>query len=370
MMRRAYIGVIAAAILVAGRWGFGEGHDPVSAVLLPPPSPAVRDTHAKCPAARKDCLTCHPRAATSRWASDRLVPYMERCAECHDAARGATPVSPFTDACRACHRTVKAGKKPTPGRYPRPNIRFSHKAHQKPPCGTCHPRSASHQPTKKGVGMDVVGMKQCLSCHPKTSCRSCHITRKDGTLLTDYRAGKLTPPTWLKGPSHGPGWAGTHAVRAGADSDYCASCHREVFCQECHTGKRRPRDIHPGDWLTSHGVSTRIDNPRCKGCHRKQTFCLTCHRRSGVAPDSPPRARPDQGHGQYHRGMETRSLMRRAKRNITACVSCHNESSCLSCHTLFNPHPPDFRRRCKALAARNRQACAKCHNNDPARFCR
>lgn len=370
MMKRLNFALMLLAAVIAGRLGFGtEAGRSVSAVLLPPSRPAVVDAHARCPAAKKDCLRCHPSAATSRWASDRLAPVMATCAECHAAAEGATPLSPFTEACRTCHQKVKPGEHPVQGRYPRPNIRFSHKAHKKSvPCKTCHPEAAAHKPS--GSGYDVVGMKRCLGCHQRAACRTCHITRKDGTLITDYGGRKLYPPTWLKGPSHGVGWAGNHAATAGADSAYCASCHQETYCQSCHTGKRRPRNIHPGDWLTSHGVSTRLDNPRCKGCHRKQSFCLTCHRRSGVAQDSPPKARAAEGLGQYHQGMETRQLMRRARRNITSCVSCHNESSCITCHARFNPHPPDFTRKCRGLAARNRRACAKCHTNDVTRFCR
>jgi hypothetical protein len=369
MMRRAFIPLAMVVAALAGRWGFSQENDGISPVLLPPPKPAVRDAHAKCPAAKRDCLICHPAAASSRWASDRLVPAMEQCAECHEAARDATAISPFTDDCRTCHRSVKAKKRPARGDYPRPNIRFSHKAHQKElGCQTCHPRAAASQPT--GAGVDVVGMKKCLTCHQGTQCRSCHLVHKDGKMVTELGGEKLLPPTWLKGPTHGVGWTGTHATVAGSDSAFCGACHRESFCQSCHTGKRRPRDIHPGDWLTSHGVSTRIDNPRCKGCHRKQTFCLTCHRRSGVAPDSPPRSRPEVGRAAYHRDMETLDLMRRAKRDVTSCVSCHNESSCVQCHVRINPHPRNFQRKCKGLAARNRRSCAKCHRNDPTRFCR
>jgi hypothetical protein len=372
MMRRAGIVVLAVVTaVVAGRLGFGEERDEqLSKVLLPPAKPSVGNVHSRCPAVKQDCLICHRPAATSRWASDRLSPFMETCAECHEAARNATPLSPFTDACKACHMSVKAGEMPVPGSYPRPNLRFSHKAHQKAArCKSCHPKAGAYQDAARGE-MDVLGMKTCVKCHQKTPCRSCHITRKDGTMVTDYGGRKLYPRTWLKGPSHGPEWAGTHAVQAAADSKFCAACHRETYCQECHAGNRRPRNVHPGDWLTSHGVSTRVDSPRCRGCHRKQSFCLTCHRRSGVAPDSPVKARPDEGLGHYHRGMETRELMRRARRDITSCVSCHNESSCILCHTRFNPHPPDFRRKCKGLAARNRRSCAKCHSSDPTRFCR
>ena len=368
MKRHAFVVFVSMGSLLALKLGYGEEQATVSERLIPTTRPAVKEVHAKCPEAKKDCTTCHKRAVTSRWASDRLVPEMAECAVCHPAAKGANALSPFTNDCRVCHGAVKRGEKPVRGAYPRPNIRFSHKAHQKTPCGRCHPKAASAQPIASGP--DVVGMKACFDCHRNSQCRRCHLVNVDGRMFTDFAGQKLVPPDWLRGPSHGVEWAGTHARQAGSDSRYCAACHQDRFCRDCHTGSRRPRNVHPGDWLTSHGVSTRLDSPSCKGCHRKQSFCITCHRRSGVAPDSPPKSRPVGGRSRYHDGMENNTLMRRAKRDITTCVSCHSESSCVACHIQYKPHPANFSRKCKALAARNRRACAKCHRNNPARFCK
>jgi hypothetical protein len=369
MNRYALTGFVALVSLSALTLGYGAGPGPLSQVLIPPTKPLVRHVHTACPEVKKDCTTCHKRALTSAWASDRLVPEMAVCAPCHKAAEGANALSSMREGCRACHLVTKAAEKPVRGDYPRPNIRFSHKAHQKSAkCGRCHPKAARYEPISNRL--DVVGMRSCLACHENSPCRTCHIVRSDGRMYTDYGGHKLKPPYWLRGESHGVGWAGTHATQAGRDSRYCAACHEEAYCRECHAGARRPRNVHPGDWLSSHGVSTRLDNPNCKGCHRKQSFCLTCHRRSGVAPDSPPKTRPTGGRERYHQGMETTPLMRRAKRDITTCVSCHSESWCVTCHIQQNPHPPDFSRKCRGLAARNRRACAKCHTNNPARFCR
>ena len=367
MAMTRWISVMLFATAVFGA-AFGIAGVPKDSPIFGQPRRTVPFVHQKCPEAKKSCVRCHPQATTSKWSSMRLVPPMETCAPCHEAAKGASLLTPPTAACRQCHATIQAGAMPRRSEHPRTNLRFSHKAHAKTACNRCHPKSA--------VGalldgpLDVIDMKQCFDCHGDSSCRICHIVNKTGTMNTTINGRKLYPPTWLKGPTHGEGWAGDHASEAGSDSPFCASCHEERFCRDCHSGARRPRNIHPGDWLTTHGVSTRLDNPRCKGCHRKQTFCLSCHRRSGVAPDSPANARASDRGGGFHQGMDTPELMRRAKHDVTSCVSCHSESTCVSCHVRINPHPSDFKRKCRALVRRNRQACTKCHTNDVARFCR
>ena len=335
--------------------------------IFDPPRRANLHAHEKCPEAKKNCLSCHPKARASEWSSDRLIPAMKDCAVCHPVTQSATVLTPVTEDCRNCHQSITQENLPVRSNYRRPNLRFSHKAHVKMRCADCHPKSAAALPLSEDL--DVTGMRQCLRCHSNSPCRTCHLTDKDGRMITDFGRGKLTPPAWLRGKSHGIEWTGTHPIQAGSDSEFCAACHTEAFCRDCHSGARRPRKVHTGDWLTSHGVSTRMDNPRCTGCHRAQSFCITCHRRVGAAGDSPPNAKPKDA-GRYHKGMETRSLMRRAKRDIVSCVSCHTESSCISCHIRYNPHPTDFAHKCKPLAARNRNACAKCHTDDVTRFCR
>jgi hypothetical protein len=369
-----HISLLLALLVMStiARVGLGNESDnsrhATSQSIFPLPKRAATHAHEKCPETKKRCETCHKTVSASKWSSDRLIPAMAVCVECHPAAKDATPLTIPTEDCRACHQSIAPNNMPVRNDYRRPNLRFSHKAHTKTKCGSCHPKAQAQK--DPGASLDVIGMKECFRCHSSSPCRKCHITDKDGRMITDFGKGKIIPPSWLVGKTHGMEWSGTHASLAGRDSDFCAACHHETFCSDCHSGARRPRKVHPGDWLTSHGVSTRLDNPRCKGCHREQSFCLTCHRRSGVAPDSPTKSKPPQGIGRYHKGMETRTLMRRAKQDIVSCVSCHSESSCVTCHIRINPHPPDFARRCKPLVVRNQNACVKCHTNDVARFCK
>jgi hypothetical protein len=343
----------------------------VSPALLPRAEPVLRDVHASHPAGNPPCATCHPKASGSSWASERLAPAMADCAPCHPAVKGATALSPVTAACRTCHAAFAADGAPLPSPHPRPNIRFSHRAHAPQPCAACHPDAAAGRRSEDGF--DAVGMRTCFACHAArgrrlSECRTCHLVRADGRMVTLVNGELLTPPDWLLGPSHGASWNGTHAAAAGARSELCAQCHDDAFCTRCHGGALRPRDVHPGDWLAAHGASTRLDNPHCRSCHRSQSFCLDCHRRSGVAIDSPEGARPE-GTASPHGDASPAQICRRAKYDIQACVSCHSERSCVTCHASIDPHPAGFQKRCKALARRNQRACEKCHSDGVWRRC-
>ncbi|MBN2525629.1 MAG: hypothetical protein JXR76_04485 [Deltaproteobacteria bacterium] len=246
-------------------------------------------------------------------------------------------------------------------------IRFSHSAHQTQPCESCHPGD------DKG-NLENISMRQCFGCHQKAkrkidTCRTCHLVHPDGRMKTHLGERVLIPPAWLKGPTHGIDWAGNHATVAGSDSKFCANCHRETECSSCHTGRMRPKKIHPADWVNTHGNQSSIDNPRCTGCHRQQQFCLSCHRRTGVAPDAPTSRRQSKP-SKYHGNASPKKICRRARSNISACASCHSESSCTTCHSVINPHPVGFSRRCKPLVKKNKRACAKCHHDDVEKRCR
>lgn len=366
-MSRAGVTILVVAVLVgAGLGSHATGGGGLLSPLLRAARPGVVDVHGEKGHAKLACGKCHPGAKTSAWASDDLIPRMPLCGECHPVAAQATVFTAPTEECGACHIGVDEGARPGRGDYPRPDLRFSHRAHDGIGCAACHPGSAAGEPT--GPGRDAVGMRKCYDCHRRkgmglAECRTCHLVLEDGRMDTKIRGQILTPPSWLAGMSHGADWVQSHAPVAGARSEMCAACHRETDCQDCHAGRLRRKNVHPGDWMSAHGVSTRMDNPRCMGCHRTQSFCITCHRRAGVAPDSPSAARPP-GAGAFHGSAGPEKICRRAKRDITACVSCHSESSCIRCHATINPHPPGFSRRCKPLALKNQSACVKCHGND------
>ncbi len=67
-------------------------------------------------------------------------------------------------------------------------------------------------------------------------------------------------------------------------------------------------------------------------------------------------------------------------RNLNACVSCHTERDCATCHASkgvaggggVDPHPAGFISRCGAALRQNPRPCYVCHQTSDAdlRSCR
>jgi hypothetical protein len=160
-----------------------------------------------------------------------------------------------------------------------------------------------------------------------------------------------------------------------------------------------------------HGIRAKIDDYRCQACHQLQSYCFDCHVRSGVATvgttvhDAYGVQGPAFGRrtirgltigGQFvptgpHAMAEDGWLNPKSKnfhgflaqRNIKACVSCHQEQFCITCHKSRvpnpdgtipplsagrfqfggNPHGPNPQ-RLRGSDARNHNArmCLKCHS--------
>jgi hypothetical protein len=243
-------------------------------------------------------------------------------------------------------------------------------------------------------------MALCLGCHrqgpgrdgagqarlPTNRCAACHLEQSDGTLQQELPSGRLIPSGSLRGDDHGPDFRRAHRQTAVQDPGYCQSCHRESWCQRCHSGVVKPLDLHGGDYISRHGQDARRNQPDCQSCHRMQSFCLGCHERLGVVshstlPGSPSPsafqpATPRHFHGDGWAsvfGGQNRHAQE-AQRNVRSCASCHREETCLGCHSGLgdsrvpggaNPHPADWvsSGRCRALSSRNGRVCLKCHRD-------
>ena len=94
------------------------------------------------------------------------------------------------------------------------------------------------------------------------------------------------------GLDHGPRYEFTHGNRASVDRQTCMSCHAESYCQTCHDALQKPLSVHPNDFITLHPVQARQDSTRCSSCHRMQSFCASCHERTGVGMDADRSLRP------------------------------------------------------------------------------
>jgi hypothetical protein len=362
------------------------------------------------------CTTCHDTARTSQNAGDSLLPPPTRCDGCHGTNhRNLSTVS--TDEprplgqCSYCHTGYDPKRPAVVERVllPKPNLRFNHQKHvvgAKMPCARCHGRV---EELGLATRDQLPRMRECVTCHvlggndtssgkvslgspakprPSGACPTCHLTERSGLLVTSFSSGKMLPPPWLNDAGHDSDFIRRHKQVAGDDSRFCANCHQERFCTGCHDGNVRPRQIHPNDFLSQHAMAARQNNPRCTSCHQQQSFCLTCHQRSGVAMSGPVGNFANRGRFHPPKSIWTdgsRSPAHHsweAERNLNACVSCHQERDCAMCHATravggrgrvpgvsgqgVNPHPVGFLSRCQEALRQNARPCFVCHEpNDP-----
>lgn len=338
------------------------------------------------------CAACHPRATTSDSERDGLLPKpASTCDRCHRADHAdlrhvvqGKPDGGTQEPCAFCHVGATPGDGGVaPVIVPRPNVHFSHKKHQARniQCGQCH---GHVEEVSLATRDQLPRMAGCFACHDlsgaaqgdaKGTCVTCHVSQRDGRIQTALPAGPLFPPRWLRSAGHDADWIERHKAVAADDSAFCGTCHTSQDCIDCHDGNVRPRTIHPNDWLSMHPQAARQDNPRCSNCHQEQTFCADCHRRAGVARDAPSGNRivgrrfhppPEQWttapRGPMHHAWE-------AERNLNACVSCHSERDCATCHATrgqaggqgVNPHPTGFRGKCGQALRQNPRPCLVCH---------
>ncbi|MDF3069086.1 MAG: Cytochrome c family protein [Polyangiaceae bacterium] len=385
--------------------------DGPSPVVFPEQSIPLRFNHAKhVQGLGVSCTTCHSGAKTSQKSADSLLPPATRCDGCHGTNHRNTSAVTTDEPrplgqCSFCHNGYDPKRPQVVARVhvPKPNLKFSHAKHvmgARMPCASCHGKVESLTLATRD---QLPRMKQCVTCHvlgssdagnvnaalpakrarPSGACPTCHLTQPSGLLTTSFGSGKMLPPPWLNDAGHGSDFIERHKRVAGDDSKFCATCHQERFCVGCHDGNVRPRRIHPNDFLSQHAMAARQNNPRCTSCHQQQSFCLTCHQRSGVAMSGPVgnfenrgRFHPpksvwtDGGRGPAHHAWE-------AERNLNACVSCHQERDCAMCHATrsaggrgpnlggmgqgVNPHPVGFASGCQDALRQNARPCLTCH---------
>jgi len=384
-----------------------------SPIIFPPQQLTVRFNHKKhVKELSLTCTTCHERAKTSTESRDSLLPKPTRCDACHgsdhrDLGAVKTDDDALISQCGFCHIGYQPGDGNKVARLvvPRPNLKMNHAAHVKRniACSQCH---GAVEKLELATRDQLPRMRGCFACHQmpgpargeaRGDCVNCHLTERGGVMKTRFDTGLLKPPQWLHDSGHGPDWIERHKQVAGNDSRMCSSCHQERFCTDCHDGRVRPRKVHPNDWISMHPTAARQNNPSCTSCHRQQTFCVSCHQRAGVSMSGP--YANYSGRGRFHPPPSVWSSPPRssqhhaweAQRNMNACVSCHVERDCATCHAKVrrggrgfgpdapagvgdsgfggqgvNPHPRNFRDRCAGALRGNARPCLVCHDpRDP-----
>ena len=370
----------------------GSAASPIpSDEIFPHQSITIRFNHKKhVKELGQSCKVCHAEAYSSDSVTDRLTPKpAATCDSCHDVDHSdMSNVKAGTEAngqCKFCHLGDDAGVggKVAPVVIPHANLRFTHKKHlaRNIQCGQCH---GQIEELELATRDQLPRMAGCFTCHnmsgaaqgeAKGACNNCHLVKGDGKMMTSFATGDLMPPRWLHNAGHSADWIERHKTIAADDSAFCGSCHTSSYCTDCHDGKVRPRKVHPNDWISMHPQAARQDNPRCVSCHQQQTFCADCHRRVGVARDvgsgnrltsrrfhPPPAEWTIAPRSAKHHSFE-------AMRNLNACVSCHTERDCATCHATkglsggqgVNPHPVGFTSKCATAFERNPRPCLVCH---------
>lgn len=351
------------------------------------------------------CAVCHPDAAASVRPTDELRPSPGTCSRCHPVAGNEAASAGWS----ATHPPwARATREDPPARAEQrggggARLRFSHRLHEQQPCERCHAVRAA-------TGRPYLEMRRCRACHAEerasVRCVSCHPGRPGGQLATRFERGawfefgpppgqraslRLAPPAWvgepddllmpsgsLVGARHGWRWAeGEHAAVAATAPSFCAHCHADGWCRDCHASRVQPLRVHPAGWRAEHGLSSRAGGADCHACHRSAQFCRPCHQRSGVVARGEPTPAPFASTGRFHptgwaawtRGPEHHA--RYARRQLAACAACHQEGTCVRCHATtaqggggFSPHSPPVGSRCRRLLRAARRACVQCHGGE------
>lgn len=214
-------------------------------------------------------------------------------------------------------------------------------------CTTCHAESASVQAWASGV-------------HHQVSCAGCHAP-----------AGAFGPAEWTVRRS--ADIVGSAIHEAGVGSSRCRACHRDVA--------ETTREVH--------GVRVSHREPLaagvgCTACHsdagHESSSTIQASAENGVAPTRGRRmmdrcvvchdgARAPAGCSYCHDANPSDVVridsagLPRAGIDVT-CEGCHSAktaASCVRCHGLVLPHPPEFFGQHARLSNENPSLCARCH---------
>ncbi|MBI5499453.1 MAG: hypothetical protein HY907_04380 [Deltaproteobacteria bacterium] len=316
------------------------------------------------------CTSCHKAQGMRPIPADHEGRTDDTCLMCHpttpprqasSAAGGSDPA-----VCGLCHPVDESGRVALPPLgEPTPHVlTLRHAEHEErsgAPCDACHTLA------QVDSGLPPP-MKACMMCHEKAAsenCSACHLHDARGLLATELPDGRrLVPAAWWGAISHVEDWETSHGRAAGTDGPMCRNCHEQTFCEACHLGESGERRFHGAGWITTHGPSSRSSDLDCTVCHDEQSTCLSCHRRAGVAYDSPDSAVPD-GAGRYHSAgwaFEESGHRREARRNLGSCVACHTQGDCFACHQGVSPHGDSWvGGRCSTMEDTAPGLCVQCH---------
>lgn len=290
------------------------------------------------------CMMCHKAS--------------EDCNECHQKKQVKIPELPDAYVSLLSERPKRASVKVYPTgptsmaqcQYCHPDLDdivpgklvFAHAAHlgRAYPCETCHPRFGH---TMKGP--DRPDMQSCYRCHG--------MQHQGNGQIAAAACSKCHPPGFdLEPANHTSKFiAGEHSSRASNEPAYCAMCHKNQFCVECHQGRSKsanaprarvvPASHRKGKWRATHGGLFLAKKGDCGACH-DDASCRLCHKTTMPHP-----ANWIQKHAPEPGVRTTDCDMCHTDRRT--CQDCHHKpvmsvelvaSNCVPCHKPMAQLPP------------------------------
>lgn len=183
-----------------------------------------------------DCLVCHSAAASSKAASDNLLPGPDVCLGCHTGDRKLT-----------ADPAIKAPRKLTV-------TKFNHQLHVK--LGPAIAATVLKAIETKRYLSDPGNLADQLAAAGKHPCTGCHrgLEKSDAATMA--------------------------AFPQMAD---CLTCHNTIdppfSCVKCHEEEQRLKPAsHTNDWIDRHSTGkANLDKASCAVCHGRNFTCLGCH---------------------------------------------------------------------------------------------
>lgn len=241
-----------------------------------------------------ECETCHEDIETATSLSERYLPSMDICSDCHDIDE--------EDGCGVCHANEDdplgyEDSQPTSG------MTFSHVFHinaYSNDCLNCHDYFAEEN------------SKNPPTTWKEADCRTCHTSNKP--------------------KNHYVGWLPIHGMEMlSFGNENCSTCHSESYCNQCHVNQQVEPRVHLNDYLLNHGFDARAGLTDCGTCHDIISDCYSCHNQNDAMPmdhNLPNWAGKFLSNGGEHGAAALDAPM--------TCKSCHipeNEATCMRCHS-------------------------------------
>jgi cytochrome c553 len=237
------------------------------------------------------------------------------CVGCHagvEAGDSSRMVSITPEECANCHDGVElqAVAWDGPSREPS-NLAFPHPLHSEMgiACADCH--QIPGEEVTMAVGRAAA--ETCLACHApeapehyaydQVRCSTCHLPLARAIALPVSRIAEFPRPQ-----SHAEAdFLLTHGGVASSDASACAVCHARQSCERCH--------------LDAEGV------PAIAGLAPDERVATLVAGRPGEWPE--PASHQQEDWVQTHQ--------EEARRDVTACATCHTRDSCATCHGEGRP---------------------------------